>query len=201
MAHLHIVVRHMSKFDRIVELHQDSIILGRRPSCGICLPDDWVSREHAAITKHESDYRIRDLGSRNGTVLNGQPLQGNQPLATDSEIQIGPFSLRVYLQVSSAICSFNGSDEETVSARRIDVPAYHANPNMAKLTPAQQRVYSLLLEGHLEKEVAAALGISIHTVHWHAKSIYSALAVSTRAELICTGLAAQSQIANQPPYP
>lgn len=191
MAHLHVVVRHKSMIDRIVEVTQDSIVLGRRPTCGIWLRDDWVSREHAKIVRDKAGYSIRDLGSRNGTLLNGQPLHKEQPLTTDSEVQIGPYTLRTYFQISSAICEIVNADEPTLSARDIKSPASTLPALAAKLTPAQQRVYSLFLKGHLEKEVAAALGISIHTVHWHAKSIYSALAVSTRAELICTGLAAR----------
>lgn len=193
MAHLHVVVRHKSMFDRIVEVRQDSIVLGRRRSCEICLPDDWVSREHAKIVRDKDGYRIRDLNSRNGTLLNGQPLCNDQLLTTDSEVQIGPYSLRTYIQISPAICEIANADEPTVSALDIKSPANTMSSHAAKLTPAQQRVYSLFLKGHLEKEVAAALGISIHTVHWHAKSIYSAFAVSTRAELICTELAARSR--------
>ena len=54
----------------------------------------------------------------------------------------------------------------------------------SSLTPAQRRVYALLLEGLIEREVAVRLGISPHTVHNHVTEIYRKLAVSTRGELV-----------------
>lgn len=56
--------------------------------------------------------------------------------------------------------------------------------SMALLTASQQRVYVLLLEGVIERNIADRLGISIHTVHNHAKEIYRRLSVSTRGELV-----------------
>jgi transcriptional regulator of acetoin/glycerol metabolism len=45
--------------------------LGRDPSCGICLPDDEVSREHATLRRQGEELILRDAGSRNGTQVNG----------------------------------------------------------------------------------------------------------------------------------
>lgn len=59
----------------------------------------------------------------------------------------------------------------------IERPALH-------LTPAQRRVCDEFLKGHSEKEVAALLKLSLHTVHTHSKAIYKTLAVASRAELL-----------------
>ena len=53
-----------------------------------------------------------------------------------------------------------------------------------RLTPQEFKTLNLLLEGHSEKETAAKLGISIHTVHCYVKRIYRRFDVNTRSELL-----------------
>ncbi len=56
--------------------------------------------------------------------------------------------------------------------------------DMAKLTPREHEILALLAKGHLAKEIADALGISIWTVHGHVKSIFEKLNVHTRTEAV-----------------
>lgn len=191
MVQLHIVVRYEETFDRIVEVTAAETLIGRRDSCGIWLPDHMVSREHAVLVKSGDSYRIRDLGSRNGTLLHGHPLLMEETLSDGSDVRIGRYCLRMHFRIATAIRESANAEDLTKSSDG-SLPR-NFSPGFEKLTPAQQRVYSLFLEGMLEKEVALALGISIHTVHWHAKAIYSVLSVSTRAELISRGLAVRDQ--------
>ena len=57
------------------------------------------------------------------------------------------------------------------------------------LSPPMRQVLALLVQGHGEKEVAANLGISRHTVHDHVKCLYRHFRVSSRAELLVACLA------------
>lgn len=57
---------------RTVELRDDPIVIGRHPGCDIRVPDETVSRRHARIVVDDDGYAIEDLGSRNGTYLNGE---------------------------------------------------------------------------------------------------------------------------------
>jgi len=54
----------------------------------------------------------------------------------------------------------------------------------AKLTPREHEILALLAKGHLAKEIADALGISIWTVHGHVKSVFEKLDVHTRTEAV-----------------
>ena len=67
-----------------------SLTIGRDEDCDIHLPDRQVSRNHARIYWAGDHYRIEDLGSKNGTHVNGQDVQGNtsQPLQDGDELQI-----------------------------------------------------------------------------------------------------------------
>lgn len=63
--------------------------MGRSPSCEISLQDDKVSRRHARIVLEERGARIEDLGSRNGTLVNGQRIAGGVSLAPGDQVQVG----------------------------------------------------------------------------------------------------------------
>lgn len=71
---------------------KDEITIGRSEDSDIVLPDNSVSRNHARINKTEKGYYLTDLGSFNGTRLNGKSIQ-NARLKHDDEIKIGPIRL------------------------------------------------------------------------------------------------------------
>jgi len=70
------------------------IVLGRDPDCDLPLPNPNVSWRHAAISVDGGQITLRDLGSRNGTHLNGRVVRV-APVTIPSEITIGPFALAV----------------------------------------------------------------------------------------------------------
>ena len=52
----------------------DCAIVGRHPECDIVLEVAAVSRQHAKIIREMGSYLLEDLGSRNGTLLNGHKI-------------------------------------------------------------------------------------------------------------------------------
>ena len=56
-------------------LNKDHMIIGREVKCAIMLNDNSVSRQHSSITRLAEGYLLRDLGSSNGTYVNGQRVQ------------------------------------------------------------------------------------------------------------------------------
>ncbi|MBU0553445.1 FHA domain-containing protein [Myxococcota bacterium] len=67
--------------------------MGRHPGQGIQILDRIVSKEHALITYAGGDYWIQDRGSRNGTYVNGQRIQGRTPLSDRDEVTLGNTTL------------------------------------------------------------------------------------------------------------
>ena len=57
-------------------LVSDSMTLGRAKDCDIVLPERQVSRYHARVERDANGYVVRDLGSRNGTAVNGEAVRG-----------------------------------------------------------------------------------------------------------------------------
>ena len=57
--------------DHDVVLRGDRTVVGRLGSCDICIADVNASREHAAFVRDGAGWAVEDLGSTNGTLLNG----------------------------------------------------------------------------------------------------------------------------------
>lgn len=64
-----------------------SVVIGRSSAADIPVQDDGVSRRHLEIVFRDGTYWVRDLGSTNGTYLNGFPLNGLQEL-TDGSVLV-----------------------------------------------------------------------------------------------------------------
>ncbi len=59
------------------------MLVGRAPESDIVLDDDTVSRRHAELLWRGATWVIHDIGSKNGTVLNGRPIERAQLRAGD----------------------------------------------------------------------------------------------------------------------
>jgi len=71
-----------------IVLSGERMVIGRLRACDICLPDVNASREHAALVRDGAGWALEDLGSTNGTLLNGHPVK-RERLADGDIITIG----------------------------------------------------------------------------------------------------------------
>ena len=69
--------------------------LGRDVNNSIVLEDDFVSTTHAALTYRGRAWYVEDLGSTNGTFVNGSQVDGLSPVAFGDEVQLGQIRLRL----------------------------------------------------------------------------------------------------------
>jgi hypothetical protein len=67
----------------------DDLVLGRSDQVDIKLTDPFASSRHCRIVRQGELAVLEDLGSTNGTLLNGEPLRGPQPLHPGDRIRIG----------------------------------------------------------------------------------------------------------------
>ncbi len=108
--------------------HGDKWIVGRDPSCDICVEDVNISRQHFHITKKETQYFITDLGSSNGTHVDDKLLKPHQPFLLKSGAVISILEIEMYFEirnpkVEKKIPSLPALADENVS------PPPHSDPD------------------------------------------------------------------------
>src|SRR5690606_23329523 len=72
--------------------------IGRDPSCQLRPSSDQVSRQHCEIVISEDSVLLKDLGSRNGTFLNGRTLSAPAKLKSGDLIKVGHLTFAVSIQ-------------------------------------------------------------------------------------------------------
>ncbi|MBP8948772.1 MAG: FHA domain-containing protein [Candidatus Promineofilum sp.] len=83
-------------------------VIGRDPACEVHLDHPSVSRRHAEIRRQpDSSFVIRDLGSANGTFVDGQRVVAWLPLAKGAVVQIGPYKLVYDLEARALTTSMS----------------------------------------------------------------------------------------------
>lgn len=90
-----IIISGPGYFDTSYELPEGITYLGRADENDIVLGGDLVSRRHARLVLEGGHLRVEDLGSRNGSRLNGAPIQGSAELSPGDTISLGENSLAV----------------------------------------------------------------------------------------------------------
>ncbi len=73
----------------------DDFLIGRHPECGLQLDSEHVSRRHARIVQVAGGVWIQDLGSANGTQLNGRTIRGGCRLLHGDEVRFDELAFRV----------------------------------------------------------------------------------------------------------
>jgi pSer/pThr/pTyr-binding forkhead associated (FHA) protein len=70
------------------------VVIGRHRDSDFVIGDSTVSRRHAALHREGYVWILEDLGSKNGTRLNGRPVEGRAVVAPGDEIGFGAATAR-----------------------------------------------------------------------------------------------------------
>ncbi|HNX36386.1 MAG TPA: AAA family ATPase, partial [Kiritimatiellia bacterium] len=76
-------------------------LIGRKEDCSICIPAESISGHHAQLSPSEQGWVLQDLGSSNGTSVNGQAI-GQTLLANGAQIMLGEQVVLLFLDESAA---------------------------------------------------------------------------------------------------
>ncbi|MHC4741776.1 MAG: FHA domain-containing protein [Planctomycetota bacterium] len=80
-------------------------VIGRRHDCDLCIPLEDVSRRHCQLDRNNEALEIRDLGSRNGTFINGRQINGETRVKAGDYLRVGPLTFQFQI---------DGEPEKTV---------------------------------------------------------------------------------------
>jgi hypothetical protein len=129
-------------------IDRDPVVIGRGEDCDVVIPKRQISRQHARVERAGEGYVLRDLGSKNGTCVNGQQVRGEPfPLKDGDEIQIA-LCLKIGFVGSDATLPLGPAGTEQGlrvdrAARRVFVGGEELSP---PLSLAQYRLIRLLLD-------------------------------------------------------
>lgn len=111
-------------------------IMGRSPSADVVVNYPSVSRQHAAIIRRgdDADWTVYDLGSKMGTSVNGQPVEGSAPVTVGDTVELGGVPM-VLIPVDDKELS-----EQVARRRRPGAHLPLATPHCADGAPGAVRV-------------------------------------------------------------
>jgi ABC transport system ATP-binding/permease protein len=98
-SHATLTIKSGTGVGRVIDLQESELMIGRIEPAGLVISDSEVSRRHARLLFRQEKYFLEDLGSINGTFLNGQRISGECPLTNGDEILIGSKVILVFQQL------------------------------------------------------------------------------------------------------
>ncbi len=104
MLRLHVIPAHGDPFDQVLD--GESLVLGRSSAAELVLADRFLSRRHARLHREGETWLVEDLGSRNGTLLNGVRVEKPTKISAGDE-----------LRLSGSVIMIRGDDDG--SARQV----------------------------------------------------------------------------------
>ena len=123
---LRLFIKSPGKDERVYDMAAGTVTVGRDPGAEIPVEDRTLSRKHCRIYVGADGWRVTDLGSRNGTFLNGQPILDDRLEAGDS-IELGETKITAYFpRGDSATESLDQADLETILTRALKQPKARA---------------------------------------------------------------------------
>jgi serine phosphatase RsbU (regulator of sigma subunit) len=94
---LHVVPTDGAPFDHALD--GESFVIGRSSKADLTVPDRSMSRMHARLVLTDGEWCVEDLGSRNGTLLAGRPVERATPLVHGAVLQVGSTTI-TFLEAS-----------------------------------------------------------------------------------------------------
>lgn len=85
----------------LIPLNREKFLIGREEDCQLRPNSDLVSRHHCVIAIDDFTVRIRDLGSTNGTFVNGQRITTQVVLKQNDQVRIGKLAFEMQIQIAA----------------------------------------------------------------------------------------------------
>lgn len=137
------------------------LTIGRSRENDLFLPDQWLSRHHAEIRQSDGAVTLVDLGSKNGTLLNGNPVRGEAPVRVGDLIVLGEHTLSLVAggapSPSSVVDDVEPMGTQIFSARALSSAATKPTTDVDELT-RQNRILTILTRASKEMLAHRPLG-------------------------------------------
>ncbi len=95
------------------------LTIGRQADCDLVIPDPLVSRRHADLEVRDGTLYIKDLGSANGTIVNGKPVQGECALGEGDVVELGDTRATVRVETPRVSIALRAISPEEAAQGRV----------------------------------------------------------------------------------
>lgn len=123
-----------SQEGNIVPVSKDKFIIGRELDCTLRLAQELVSRHHCAIIQDGYTIRLRDLGSKNGSFINGHRISSDKELKDRDIITVGGIALQ--LNMNCVIPEQSLEDTNTIHLENTSI--HKQDTEITKLNPLEE---------------------------------------------------------------
>lgn len=160
-----------------IKIDKSPFIIGRSENCDISLIKDTVSRTHAEVTIDNERLFIKDLGSTNGTLINGEPIKGKRELVDGDTVNISDEELKIVLWNTRKGYSIEDTNMLKIPAKNENFLEHFG------ISKREENILYHLLQGKSNKEIADICFITPGTAKNHILSIFKKTEVHSRIEL------------------
>lgn len=194
----YLVIREGSKWSDVFRLVSgQSVTIGRAPTNQIVLKDERCSRNHSEVFMSDGQWTLRDLESRNGTLVGSEVVHGDWPLKPGEIIRIGRTQLVFVHRLSDA---FTSSSDASSVVRRISPEALPADDELDVLSTCEpttithRRVKTkYLAPGEEEASGVSKIGRAVAKLCRLAFELAKSPDMAKMADLALAGLAEETQ--------
>ncbi|MFM7137444.1 MAG: FHA domain-containing protein [Planctomycetota bacterium] len=148
---------------RTISIKRSKLLIGRAEECDVRPLSEEVSRRHAAVIVGPADVWVEDLGSRNGTFVNGNRIEAKTKLADGDMIRVGSLELRVSCTSPAAGSGGEGEISRWLMADDQAAATSDTTKSVAAATPAPGDSAESSFVGGLEAASAAPDGSAVRS--------------------------------------
>jgi pSer/pThr/pTyr-binding forkhead associated (FHA) protein len=105
-----------------IRFRQGEFVFGRGPECHLRPNSEWVSRQHCLLRVGANTVSIRDLGSTNGTLVNGDRVVGERTLTSGDKLQLGPLVLQIAFSPPPRVS--HETQEHSLQTTEFEIPTF-----------------------------------------------------------------------------
>jgi predicted component of type VI protein secretion system len=119
---------------KTIPLHVRQFLIGREQDCHLRPNSDLVSRHHCVFTVDDFTVRLRDLGSTNGTFVNGERIQGQVVLKPGDQVSVGKLSFEIVVRKEAPVATPVAARPANSTAPSAPLPGVESSETSLNIT-------------------------------------------------------------------
>ncbi len=137
---------------KTIPITSPQFLIGRDPECNLRPASPAISKQHCGIFVREGRVFVKDYGSTNGTIVNGEPVVGEREVANEDKLKIGPLEFVIKIEAVTARSTVKATASKTAvvaataaAGSSTPIPATPAPADVGTMDEDPERAAAILL--------------------------------------------------------